>query len=202
MFSVPGTLAHRKLAVAPDAERDKYVSPAFSAAKPNLNLKPHGAANLLGGIEVLRDGMLVCNDVCWADGNRRTTGPNLHRKRLQILSEVLGCDMRMLGLGTNKSNQFPDMCNVMQICAAPAFWFRYDRWQCDGEKLPTFSACGIPEIVDRKPQLIDSILEACQQCRGIRNAFENNASAIATLPDWARIQIDVLILKEVGSRRN
>ena len=39
----------------------------FSATKQYLNLKPQGAANLLGSMEVLLDGALICDVVCWSD---------------------------------------------------------------------------------------------------------------------------------------
>jgi hypothetical protein len=75
----------------------------FSATGQNLNLKPHGAGNLLSSKEVLLNGMLVCNVICWADGNRRTTRPSLHRKRLKVFGKALGWNARMLGLRTKKS---------------------------------------------------------------------------------------------------
>ena len=63
--------------------------------------------------------MLVSNDIGWADRNRWTTRPSLHRKSLKILSKVFGWDMRMLGLGTKKCRCFVATldCQHMRIGA-------------------------------------------------------------------------------------
>ncbi len=53
-------------------------------------------------MQVLLDRMLVSNNIGWADRNRWTTRPSLHRERLKILGKVLGWDLRVLGLGTKK----------------------------------------------------------------------------------------------------
>jgi len=53
-------------------------------------------------MQVLLDRMLVSNNIGWADRNRWTTGPSLHRECLKILGKVLGWDLRMLRLGTKK----------------------------------------------------------------------------------------------------
>ena len=51
-------------------------------------------------MQVLLDRMLVGNNIGWADRNRWTTRPSLHRECLKILGKVLGWDLRMLRLGT------------------------------------------------------------------------------------------------------
>src|SRR5689334_8792910 len=53
-------------------------------------------------MQVLLDRMLVNNNIGWADRNRWTTRPRLHRQCLKIRGKVLGWDLRMLGLGTKK----------------------------------------------------------------------------------------------------
>jgi hypothetical protein len=68
-------------------------------------------------MQVLLDCMLVRNIIGWADRNRWTTRPSLHRERLKILSKVLGWDLRMLGLGTKKRRHIVAIldCQHMQI---------------------------------------------------------------------------------------
>jgi hypothetical protein len=50
--------------------------------------------------------MLVSDVISWAERNRWTTRPHLHRKCLKISGKVLGWDMRVSGLGTKKRRHF------------------------------------------------------------------------------------------------
>src|SRR5207248_3039011 len=72
------------------------------ASKSDLDLKSHGAADLLGSIKILLDRMRVSSDIGRANRYQWTLRPILHRERLEILGKFLGCDMRMLGLGIKK----------------------------------------------------------------------------------------------------
>ena len=68
-------------------------------------------------MQVLLDRMLVSNIIGWADRNRRTTRPSLHRECLKILGKVLGWDLRMLGLGTKERRHIVSIldCQHMRI---------------------------------------------------------------------------------------
>ncbi len=70
-------------------------------------------------MQVLLDRMLISNNIGWADRNRWTTRPSLHRERLQIFGKVLGWDLRMLGLGTKKRRHIVAIleCQQMRIGA-------------------------------------------------------------------------------------
>src|SRR3984957_13122992 len=71
-----------------------------------MHLKPHRAAEPLGTLQVLLDRMGVSNIIGWADRNRWTTRPSLHRECLKILGKVPSWDLRVLGLGTDKRRHF------------------------------------------------------------------------------------------------
>jgi hypothetical protein len=53
-------------------------------------------------MQVLLDRMLVTNIIGWAERNRWTARPSLHRERLKILGKVLGWDLGILGFRAEK----------------------------------------------------------------------------------------------------
>jgi hypothetical protein len=70
---------------------------------------------LFGSMQVLLDRMLVSNNIGWADRNRWTTRPSLHRECLKILGKVLAWDLRILGLGTKKRRHIVATLDCQQM---------------------------------------------------------------------------------------
>jgi hypothetical protein len=71
-------------------------------------------------MQVLLDRMLVSDIIGWAERNRWTARPSLHRERLKILGKVLGWDLGILGFRVEKRRHIVATfnCQDMRIKAS------------------------------------------------------------------------------------
>ena len=110
-------------------------------------------------MQVLLDRMLVSNNIGWADRNRWTTGPSLHRECLKILGKVLGWDLRMLRLGTKKRRHIVATldCQHVRIGASIGWPAVLGGLACQYAVVKIGLLAALPQLEARRQRAIPSV---------------------------------------------